>query len=89
MCDRKSYMTALTVHACTRETMFVCKNSTVSGENFLVSGETLIMSNGWVDQPNYRGTLNIIWSCLLVILTSTWTVLHVNLPAQTDIWFTT
>lgn len=35
---------------------------------------------GWVDQPNQRGTIDIIWSCLLVIFISTWSVLHTNLP---------
>jgi hypothetical protein len=39
---------------------------------------------GWVDQPNYRGTFDIILSCLLVVLTCSWTVLHINLPARND-----
>ena len=62
--------------------MSLCKNSTVSGERFAGF-------HGWVDQPNYRGTFDIIQSCLLVLLTCTWTMLHVNLPAQTDTYFTT
>ncbi|KAI4156040.1 MAG: hypothetical protein L6R39_001156 [Caloplaca ligustica] len=37
---------------------------------------------GWVDQPNQRGTIDIIWSCLLVIFTCVWTVLHINIPKQ-------
>ncbi|PMD52698.1 uncharacterized protein K444DRAFT_668383 [Hyaloscypha bicolor E] len=36
---------------------------------------------GWVRQPNHRGTIDIIWACLLLIFISTWTVLHINLPA--------
>lgn len=39
---------------------------------------------GWVDPPNQRGTIGIIWSCLLIIFASTWTVLHVNLPAENE-----
>ncbi|KAL8905542.1 MAG: hypothetical protein Q9207_002568 [Kuettlingeria erythrocarpa] len=37
---------------------------------------------GWVDQPNQRGTIEIIWSCLLVIFTCVWIVLHINVPKQ-------
>ena len=37
---------------------------------------------GWVEQPNQRGTYNIIWSCLLLLISSTWTVLHINVPAD-------
>jgi hypothetical protein len=37
---------------------------------------------GWVNSPNQRGTIDIIWSCLLVLFTGTWSVLHVNLPAE-------
>lgn len=39
---------------------------------------------GWVAQPIQRGTLDILWSCLLVIFTSIWTLLHINLPASED-----
>ncbi|VUC28795.1 unnamed protein product [Clonostachys rosea] len=35
---------------------------------------------GWVPSPNGRGTLDIIWSCILVLVTCTWTVLHINVP---------
>ena len=41
-------------------------------------------SFGWVDQPNQRGTIDVIWSCFLVILTSTWTVIHINVPAENE-----
>lgn len=40
----------------------------------------------WVD-PDYRGTSSIIWSCILVIFTAVYTVLHLNLPAPKDNWF--
>lgn len=35
---------------------------------------------GWVSSPSGRGTLNIVWSCFLVLVTCTWTILHMNLP---------
>ncbi|KAI0888352.1 uncharacterized protein GGS22DRAFT_198125 [Annulohypoxylon maeteangense] len=41
---------------------------------------------GWVDSPNVRGTIDIIWSCVLVLVTSLWTVIHLNLPAKDDRW---
>ena len=42
---------------------------------------------GWVDQPLRRGTLDILWSCLLVIVTSIWTVLHINLPGPEETYW--
>jgi hypothetical protein len=37
---------------------------------------------GWQSQPNGRGTIDIIWSCLLTIFLCTWSVLSLNVPAQ-------
>ncbi|KAL8998553.1 MAG: hypothetical protein Q9169_002393 [Polycauliona sp. 2 TL-2023] len=46
--------------------------------------ETLV---GFVQEPNGRGTLDIVWSCLTVIILNTWTVLHVNIPpAEWNTW---
>ena len=39
---------------------------------------------GWVDQPNTRGTIDILWSCLVTIFLCSWTVLCLNVPAPTD-----
>ncbi|KAL8936055.1 MAG: hypothetical protein Q9216_005131 [Gyalolechia sp. 2 TL-2023] len=36
---------------------------------------------GFVHEPNGRGTLGIVWECLIVIVLNTWTVLHVNIPS--------
>ena len=44
---------------------------------------------GWVDQPKHRGTFDIISSCFLVLLTGTWTVLHINILARNDSDITT
>ena len=42
----------------------------------------------WVEQPNYRGTLDIIWTSLITIGISTYTMLCLNVPAPDDRFFT-
>lgn len=39
---------------------------------------------GWVPGPTERGTLTLIWSCVITIFACTWTVLHLNVPARED-----
>lgn len=39
---------------------------------------------GWVPGPTERGTLTLIWSCLITIFACTWTVLHLNVPGHED-----
>ncbi|KZM21840.1 uncharacterized protein EKO05_0003131 [Ascochyta rabiei] len=39
---------------------------------------------GWVPEPQGRGTIGLIWSCLVTIFLCTWNVVHPNLPAETD-----
>lgn len=39
---------------------------------------------GWVDQPNTRGTFDIIWSCLFTIFLCIWSVQCLNLPATEE-----
>lgn len=36
----------------------------------------------FVSSPNVRGTLDIVWTCLSVLLICTWSVLHLNVPIQ-------
>ena len=36
----------------------------------------------FVGSPNIRGTLDIVWSCLLTILLSSWSILCLNIPAD-------
>lgn len=38
----------------------------------------------WVDQSNYRGTFDILWTCLASIFISTYSMLCLNVPAPTD-----
>lgn len=35
---------------------------------------------GWVSEPNGRGTLDIVWSCLSTIFFCSWSVLCLNIP---------
>ncbi|KXX73619.1 hypothetical protein MMYC01_210144 [Madurella mycetomatis] len=39
---------------------------------------------GIVATPDMRGTLDIVWSCLAVVILCTWVVLHENVPAEGD-----
>ena len=38
----------------------------------------------FVSSPDYRGTLDILWSCLFTIIACTWTIQHLNIPEQRD-----
>ena len=38
------------------------------------------LANGWVSQPNGRGTLDILWSCITTILLCSWSILCLNIP---------
>lgn len=38
--------------------------------------------DGWVSQPNGRGTFDILWSCLFTIFLCTWVSLHLNVPSM-------
>ena len=48
-----------------------------------MSNTTSIL-HGWVDQPDNRGTFDIITSCFLTIFLCTWTCLHLNVPASKE-----
>lgn len=39
---------------------------------------------GWVSGPTERGTLTLVWSCVITIFACTWTVLHLNVPGRHD-----
>lgn len=42
---------------------------------------------GWVSSPDGRGTMDIIWGCLLTIFLCVWTVLTLNVPPpDTTLW---
>ncbi|THV44140.1 hypothetical protein BGAL_0722g00030 [Botrytis galanthina] len=39
---------------------------------------------GWVSGPDGRGTMDIIWLCLLALFASTWTAMHINVPHEEE-----
>ena len=39
---------------------------------------------GWVSQPNGRGTFDILWGSLFTIFLCTWTSLHLNVPSLSE-----
>jgi len=43
-----------------------------------------LRAKGWVEQPNYRGTFDILWVSLVTIGISTYTMLCLNVPAPKD-----
>ena len=47
-------------------------------------GESNTITRGWVSTPNGRGTLDIVWSCVLTISLCSWSTLCLNLPAVGD-----
>ncbi len=42
---------------------------------------------GWVSQPNGRGTFDIIWNSLITIFLCTWTSLHLNVPSLKETYW--
>ncbi|KAH8655123.1 hypothetical protein BGZ60DRAFT_435517 [Tricladium varicosporioides] len=50
----------------------------------VASKEQLV--SGFVHEPNGRGTLGILLSCLAVLLLNTWNVLHLNIPPHSTPW---
>lgn len=53
-----------------------------NGANYKTNSK--IRVKGWVDQPNYRGTFDILWVTLVTIVVSTYTMLCLNVPAPND-----
>ncbi|KAA8900207.1 hypothetical protein FN846DRAFT_959244 [Sphaerosporella brunnea] len=39
---------------------------------------------GWVNQPNSRGTMDILWACLFTIFICTYVMLCLNVPATSE-----
>ncbi len=39
---------------------------------------------GWVSEPNERGTVGLLYSCLFTIFICTWSTLHMNVPADDE-----
>lgn len=61
------------LNACTLETNGLTKSPTPH-----------VRVKGWVEQPNVRGTFDILWTSLVTIGISTYTMLCLNVPASKD-----
>ena len=56
-------------------------NTTVLTKN---ESQDSTIKQGWTSQPDGRGTLDIIWSCVLTMSLCSWSILCMNLPAQKE-----
>jgi hypothetical protein len=56
----------------------------VESSGLVHNADTQARVKGWVEQPNYRGTFDILWVSLVTIGISTYTMLCLNLPAPRD-----
>ena len=45
------------------------------------------IQRGWVDQPDSRGTFDIITTCVSGILICLWVMLHLNIPYPNEPWW--
>jgi hypothetical protein len=37
---------------------------------------------GWADSPQFRGTSDILWSCIVTITACVYTAMHLNIPRE-------
>lgn len=51
------------------------------------STSTPAIIDGWIDEPDGRGTWSILSSCLLTIVLCCWTAVMPNIPARSDRWY--
>ena len=49
---------------------------------------TIPPNPGWVGQCNQRGTIDIIWNCFSTVFISLWVMLHLNVPAAHEGFWT-
>ncbi|KAI4629256.1 uncharacterized protein J4E87_003518 [Alternaria ethzedia] len=40
--------------------------------------------HGWVSSPNERGTIDILWSCIVTVFLCSWSSLFLNVPDKND-----
>ena len=43
--------------------------------------------HGWVEEPDRRGSMSLIYSCLATVILCTWSVLHVDVPKHQGRWY--
>ncbi len=45
-----------------------------------------LTTSSWVSAPNYRGTSDILWSCIVTLVACVYTALHLNIPGRSGKW---
>lgn len=45
-----------------------------------------LTTSGWISAPNYRGTSDILWSCIVTLVACVYTALHLNIPGRSGKW---
>jgi hypothetical protein len=43
------------------------------------------LAPSWVPSPRFRGTLDILWSCIVTLIASVYTALHLNVPTNSGL----
>ncbi|KAL9128480.1 MAG: hypothetical protein Q9217_002858 [Psora testacea] len=56
-------------------------NTAIASASRATNATTPSHRDGWVSQPDGRGTFDILWSSLFTIFLCTWTSLHLNVPS--------
>lgn len=51
------------------------------------SNATEEITTGWTSSPNNRGTIDIIWSCIVTMFLCSWSVLCLQIPSKRDTKF--
>lgn len=67
-------------------TFFTCLLNIVSAQHG--TNETIGERVGLIWGPNDRNTLTVLQSCVITLLSCTWAVLHLNIPAPRDSYWT-
>ncbi|KAI9766852.1 MAG: hypothetical protein M1839_004757 [Geoglossum umbratile] len=57
-----------------------------ASDPFTAAGPSGVV-HGWVSQPDYRGTIDILWSCIVTIALCCWTILCPNVPPPGEGWW--
>jgi hypothetical protein len=72
-------------HIClSRILLFTVLLVTCYAQNSTSSAQSASHKVGWQADPTERGTLALVWSCLATIITCTWSILHLNIPAPNE-----
>jgi hypothetical protein len=69
----------------------ISPNSTAhSADGGSGNGDSIdLLQYGWASQPNNRGTVDILWSCLFTVFLCTWVMLCLNLPSPHESYWST